>query len=63
MARLSQADEALRRVRGPILNRFPAGDPRSERKAKQYAAAKRAAGIPADVVMDLASDAFLVRGA
>jgi hypothetical protein len=43
-----------------VLERFPAGAPRGSWPAEEYAAARRAAGEPATVVMDLKSDAFLV---
>lgn len=43
-----------------VLERFPAGAPRGSWPAEEYAAARRAEGEPAKVVMDLASDAFLV---
>lgn len=43
-----------------ILERFPAGAPRGSWPAEEFAAARRREGIPADVVMDLASDVFLV---
>ncbi|KOG43733.1 hypothetical protein [Streptomyces resistomycificus] len=43
-----------------VLERFPAGAPRGSWPAEEYAAARRAEGEPARVVMDLKSDAFLV---
>lgn len=43
-----------------VLERFPASHPRGSWPAEEFAAARRAEGIPADVVMDLPSDAFLV---
>lgn len=43
-----------------VLERFPAGAPRGSWPAEEYAAARRAEGEPATVVMDLNSDAFLV---
>src|SRR4051794_37877302 len=43
-----------------VLERFPAGAPRGSWPAEEYAAARRAEGEPAQVVMDLKSDAFLV---
>lgn len=43
-----------------VLERFPAGDPRGSRPAEEFARARRDEGTPAEVVMDLASDAFLV---
>ncbi|CAL9345579.1 hypothetical protein SUDANB58_00356 [Streptomyces sp. enrichment culture] len=43
-----------------VLERFPAGAPRGSWPAEEYAAARRAEGEPATVVMDLESDAFLV---
>lgn len=43
-----------------VLERFPAGAPRGSWPAEEYAAARRAQGEPATVVMDLKSDTFLV---
>lgn len=43
-----------------VLERFPAGAPRGSWPAEEYAAARRAEGEPATVVMDLETDAFLV---
>ncbi|MBV7674330.1 hypothetical protein STHAL_33325 [Streptomyces halstedii] len=43
-----------------ILERFPAGHPRGSWPADEYAAAQRAQGTDVRVVMDLASDEFLV---
>ncbi|MFF2213723.1 hypothetical protein [Streptomyces antibioticus] len=43
-----------------VLERFPAGSPRGSWPAEEYAARRRAEGLPATVVMDLRSDAFLV---
>ena len=43
-----------------VLERFPAGSPRGSWPAEEYAAARRTEGEPATVVMDLATDSFLV---
>lgn len=43
-----------------VLERFPAGGPRGSWPAEEYAAERREQGVPAAVVMDLNSDAFLV---
>ncbi|WP_225828931.1 hypothetical protein [Streptomyces naphthomycinicus] len=43
-----------------VLERFPAGAPRGSWPAEKYAAAQRAQGISAHVVMDLHTDQFLV---
>ncbi|MFL4910838.1 hypothetical protein ACJ6WF_49070 [Streptomyces sp. MMS24-I2-30] len=43
-----------------VLERFPAGGPRGSWPAEEYAAVQRAQGTNAQVVMDLASDQFLV---
>ncbi|MFI8194696.1 hypothetical protein ACIF8T_39365 [Streptomyces sp. NPDC085946] len=44
-----------------VLERFPAGGPRGSWPAEEYAAARRAQGMPdAQVVMDLRTDQFLV---
>jgi hypothetical protein len=42
------------------LERFPAGGPRGSWPAEEFAAACRAEGQPAIVVMDLRTDQFLV---
>ncbi|MFB8406113.1 hypothetical protein [Streptomyces sp. NPDC055912] len=43
-----------------VLERFPAGHPRGSWPADEYAAAQRAQGTDAHVVMDLTTDQFLV---
>ncbi|HET6860066.1 MAG TPA: hypothetical protein VFH94_23600 [Streptomyces sp.] len=43
-----------------VLEQFPAGSPRGSWPAEEFARARRAEGCPAEVVMDLESDAFLV---
>ncbi|MFF0127116.1 hypothetical protein ACFYTG_15520 [Streptomyces mirabilis] len=43
-----------------VLERFPAGGPRGSWPAEEFAQACRLRGQAAEVVMDLASDAFLV---
>ena len=43
-----------------VLKRFPAGGPRGSWPAERYAAEQRDKGRPAEVVMDLRSDKFLV---
>lgn len=43
-----------------VLERFSAGSPRGSWPAEEFATARRAEGLPAEVVMDLPSDAFLV---
>jgi hypothetical protein len=43
-----------------VLETFPAGGPRGSWPADEFAAARRAEGIPAEVVMDLNADDFLV---
>ncbi|QHY94004.1 hypothetical protein SSPS47_02530 [Streptomyces sp. S4.7] len=43
-----------------VLETFPAGDPRGSRPAEEFARARRDEGTPAEVVMDLESDVFLV---
>ena len=43
-----------------VLERFPAGGPRGSWPAEEFAHARRMEGTPAEVVMDLATDAFLV---
>lgn len=43
-----------------MLERFPAGGPRGSWPAEEFAQARRLEGMPAEVVMDLATDMFLV---
>ncbi|MGW1949091.1 hypothetical protein ACWCRC_32810 [Streptomyces sp. NPDC001940] len=43
-----------------ILKSFPAGGPRGSWPAEEFADEQRRAGVPAEVVMDLAGDRFLV---
>lgn len=43
-----------------VLERFPAGSPRGSWPAEEYAAQRMREGVPAEVVMDLATDAYLV---
>ncbi|MFZ3562843.1 hypothetical protein ACOKM5_43710 [Streptomyces sp. BH097] len=43
-----------------VLQRYPAGGPRGSWPAEEHAAAQRARGVDAQVVMDLPSDQFLV---
>ncbi|MET9694280.1 hypothetical protein ABZY81_38675 [Streptomyces sp. NPDC006514] len=43
-----------------VLERFPGGHPRGSWSADEYAAAQRAQGTDARVVMNLDSDQFLV---
>ncbi|MFF5973219.1 hypothetical protein ACFY7C_17015 [Streptomyces sp. NPDC012769] len=43
-----------------VLERFPAGGPRGSWPAEEFANARREEGLPARVVMDLATDTFLV---
>ncbi|MBK3570010.1 MULTISPECIES: hypothetical protein [Streptomyces] len=43
-----------------VLQRFPAGGPRGSWPAEEFAQARRLEGLPAEVVMDIATDMFLV---
>ncbi|MFE5024107.1 hypothetical protein ACWFRM_17120 [Streptomyces sp. NPDC055144] len=43
-----------------VLERFPAGGPRGSWPAEEFARDRRLEGQSAEVVMDLATDAFLV---
>ena len=43
-----------------VTGRFPAGGPRGSWPAEEFAHARRAEGRPAEFVMDLATDTFLV---
>ncbi|MCS0635046.1 hypothetical protein NX801_05115 [Streptomyces sp. LP05-1] len=45
---------------GKILASFPAGAPRGSWPAEEYAARRREEGVPAEVVMDITRDAYLV---
>ncbi|MCX5414450.1 hypothetical protein [Streptomyces sp. NBC_00059] len=47
-------------MRRTVLEQFPAGGPRGSRPAEEFAAARRGEGTPAEVVMDMERDAFLV---
>lgn len=47
-------------MRRTVLETFPAGGPRGSRPAEEFARARRDEGVPAEVVMDLDADAFLV---
>ncbi|MGW0783781.1 hypothetical protein [Streptomyces sp. NPDC002913] len=47
-------------MRRKVLEQFPAGGPRGSRPAEEFAAARRGEGTPAEVVMDMERDAFLV---
>ncbi|MFF8659491.1 hypothetical protein [Streptomyces huasconensis] len=63
---LSPADVAAHElasyVRQPrtVLHRVPASHPRGAWPAEEFAAQRRAEGVPAEVVYDYPSDAFLV---
>lgn len=62
---ISRADQAAHTaatyVRSrTVLYRTPAGGPRGQWPADEYARQRRAEGIPAEVVMNLDDDAFLV---
>jgi hypothetical protein len=43
-----------------VLQRFPAGGPRGSWPAEEFAQARRLEGLRAEVVMDIATDTFLV---
>lgn len=43
-----------------VLQRFPAGGPRGSWPAEEFAQERRLEGQAAEVVMDLATDTFLV---
>jgi hypothetical protein len=43
-----------------VLHRVPAGNPRGSWPAEEFAAEQRREGIPAEVILDLPSDNFLV---
>jgi hypothetical protein len=47
-------------MRRTVLEKFPAGGPRGSWPAEEFARARRDEGTPAEVVMDLDSDFFLV---
>ncbi|WP_199546621.1 hypothetical protein [Streptomyces sp. N35] len=48
------------RTRRVVIARFSAGGPRGSWPAEEFAQARRVVGEPAEVVMDLGSDEFLV---
>jgi hypothetical protein len=54
------ATETTAQSEARVLERFPAGGPRGSWPAEEFAAARRLEGIPAQVVMDLATDNFHV---
>nr|WP_087887384.1 hypothetical protein [Streptomyces alboflavus] len=56
------AHAAASYVRRPrtVLHRVPAGNPHGSWPADQFAAERRAEGVPARVVMSMREDAFLV---
>ncbi|MEU5900601.1 hypothetical protein [Streptomyces venezuelae] len=43
-----------------VLHRVPAGNPRGSWPADEFAAARRAEGVPAETIYDYPSDDFLV---
>ncbi|MEU1071453.1 MULTISPECIES: hypothetical protein [unclassified Streptomyces] len=47
-------------MRRTVLERFPAGGPRGSWPAEEFARDRRDEGVPAEVVMDLETDTFLV---
>jgi hypothetical protein len=63
-SRTAHPDDNVHQVAEPtnrILETFPAGGPRGSWPAEEFAAARRAEGINATVVMDLTTDTFLVK--
>jgi hypothetical protein len=63
-SRTAHPDDNVHQVAHPttrILETFPAGGPRGSWPAEEYAARRRAEGIPATVVMNLATDTFVVK--
>ncbi|WP_282791019.1 hypothetical protein [Streptomyces sp. CC224B] len=54
------AHDASTLVRREVLASFPAGGPLGSWPAEDFAKARRADGVPAEVVYDYPSDAFLV---
>jgi hypothetical protein len=57
---VSDAEHCTTSANTTVLERFPAGAPRGSWPAEEFAAARRNEGQPAEVVMNLAADAFLV---
>lgn len=49
------------RTPGTVLERFSASHPRGWWPAEEFAAARRAEGVNATVVMDIAADEFVVK--
>lgn len=60
LSAVDQAAHAAAPRERTVLFRTPAGGPRGSWPADEYAAARRAEGVPAEVVMNLDDDAFLV---
>lgn len=57
---LGHEEQGGAEMRRTVLEKFPAGGPRGSWPAEEFARARRDEGVPAEVVMDLDSDAFLV---
>jgi hypothetical protein len=60
LPRAPHPGDNVHRVAPTVLERFPAGAPRGSWLAEDFAADRRVAGQPAEVVMDLSTDSFLV---
>jgi hypothetical protein len=60
LATYRRATPAAPKPKRTVLGSFPAGAPRGQWPAEGFAAEQRRQGVPARVVMDLASDSFLV---
>ncbi|MFF7335421.1 hypothetical protein [Streptomyces sp. NPDC008150] len=55
------AHQTTPQPQGTVLATFTAGHPRGSRPAEEAANAYRAAGQPATVIMNLASDEYVVK--
>lgn len=60
-SRTAHPGDNVTEVSTTVLESFPAGGPRGSWPAEEFAHARRLEGIPAEVVMDLATDTFLVK--
>lgn len=60
LSRAPHPDDNVHQAQHTVLERFPAGGPRGSWPAEEFAQDRRTAGEPAEVVMDLRTDSFLV---
>lgn len=60
LPRALHTGDNVNEVASTVLERFPAGAPRGSWPAEDFATARRKEGLTVKVVMDLATDDFLV---